>query len=81
MILQAELILAALCIAALCTGVVWVVLDIVDERAAAAPPELIGQPVRAAPPAMPSPLRADLYRTRTAPADGTDRHRRPEEPS
>ncbi|MFJ5156365.1 hypothetical protein ACIQCF_33355 [Streptomyces sp. NPDC088353] len=73
---QAELILVALCLAAL---VAWVVLDIVDERADATRPERIGQPVRAVPPALPAPLDADPYRARAARVGG--RHRRPEEPS
>ncbi|MGW5123017.1 hypothetical protein ACWEQ7_02950 [Streptomyces sp. NPDC004069] len=75
---QAELILAAVCLAAL---VAWLVLDIVDERAAAAPSERIGQPVQAKPPALPAPLRAAPYRARTAPVGSTGRHRRPEESS
>ncbi|MEU3346378.1 hypothetical protein ABZ723_15610 [Streptomyces sp. NPDC006700] len=78
MIWHAEMILAALCIAALAA---WLVQAIVDERASAAPPKRIRPHVQTPPPA-PAPLNADLPHARIARADRAHgRHRRPEEPS
>jgi len=58
----------------------WVAAGVIDALAGRRPLPPITQPVRHTPP-LPSPIRADMTRARTARAAAADgRHRRPEGP-
>lgn len=59
----------------------WLVVAVVDERAARRPAPPV-RPVRSAPPALPAPPRAsvDMARAHTVRAPACGRHRRPEGP-
>lgn len=70
-------------VASLADLVVFVVVGVVDHRAASRPAPPVPQPVRAAPPALPAPppgMSVDMARAHTVRAPAGGRHRRPEGP-